>query len=387
MPDVLRSDPTSGLWTAGWLSFIALGALGAVLLGGAVFAIVWARKNKRNMKASYPGVTGVTGTMIPDKQHTLWLHGNSLVKPTHSLAQISEYAELTNHQNGTAKILNNSHPEPYATVTLQRGGGQTSDDSCVKCSQSPSSSEYNAPLREPLNLQDMLPPPPDHPYGSYMPINTTNMTIRHNPLNPNPISPQVGRRMPPAPPRWVPNNLHANSATMHHNHNSMHHPPPIPNFPQNWMQQQRLNAGLDINPQEVYSENDYESGSVLYEQCYRPENPEFFSRGGEPTEEFYRNVNMEFYGDYYDEEHPTSPPGPAPGDYPNNNSNLRLLGGNQDSPVNSRKQSRSTASTQSAQSSDTESDDDGADHRWAPRPGRRSRSRSKSNDRKYRTNR
>lgn len=154
------------------------------------------------------------------------------------------------------------------------------------------------------------------------------------------------------------------------------------------MQQQRLNAGLDINPQEVYSENDYESGSVLYEQCYRPENPEFFSRGGEPTEEFYRNVNMEFYGDYYDEEHPVTPPGPAPGnDYPNNNSNLRLLGGNQDSPVNSRKQSRSTASTQSAQSSDTESDDDGADHRWAPRPGRRSRSRSKSNDRKYRTNR
>lgn len=317
------------------------------------------------MKASYPGP--VTGTMIPDKQHTLWLHGNSLVKPTHSLAQISEYAELTNHHNGTAKIMNNSHPEPYATVTLQRGG-QTSDDSCVKCSASPSSSEYNAPVREPLNLQDMLPPPPDHPYGSYHPI-PVNMTIRQNPLNPNPISPQVGRRMPQAPPRWAP--------TIGHN------PPPIPNFPQNWMTQQRLNAGLDPhNPQEVYSENDYESGSVLYEQCFRPENTEYFSRGGEPTEEFYRNVNMEFYGDYYDEDHPISPPAPAPNDYPNN-SNLRLLGGNQESPVNSRKQSRSTASTQSAQSSDSESDEGG---RWAPRT-RRSRSRSKSNDRKYRTNR
>lgn len=206
------------------------------------------------------------------------------------------------------------------------------------------------------------------------------MTIRSNPLNPNPISPQVGRRGPHD--RWgtsVP-----------------HHPPPIPNFPHNWMQQQRLNAGLDLNPQEVYSENDYESGSVLYEQCFRPdERVEFFGRHGEPTEEFYRNVNREFYGSpYYDDQPPTPPPGPAPNNSNNynhdytNNSNLRLLGGsnNHESPVNSRKQSRSTASTQSAHSSDESDDDMDCDEKWPPR-ARRSRSRSKSNDRKYRTNR
>lgn len=141
------------MWLSGWVAFAILGSLGIIILSGVILAIIWARKNKRNMKAAYPGP--MTGTMIPDKHNTMWLHGNSLVKPAHSLAQISEYAELTNHtaanHNGSAKILNNVHPEPYATVTLQRGGG-ISDDSCVKCSASPSSSEYNAPLREPVNF-------------------------------------------------------------------------------------------------------------------------------------------------------------------------------------------------------------------------------------------
>lgn len=371
------------MWNSGWLSVAALACLGVLLVSGAIFAIIWARRNKRNLKAAYPGP--ITGTMIPNKHNTLWLHGNTLVKPTHSLPQISEYAELTNH-NGTVKMLNtqSSHPEPYATVTLQRGGG-ISDDSCVKCSASPSSSEYNAPIREPLNLQDMLPPPPDHPYGSYRPIN--NITIRSNPLNPNPISPQVGRRMPND--RW-------GTGIAPHPHQQppppqSHRPPPVPNFPQNWLQQQRLNAGLDPMPTEVYSENDYESGSVLYEQCFRPEEREYFNNGGEPTEEFYRNVNREFYGhghgQYYEEDQMSPPPGPAPNDYTPNNSNLRLLGGNQESPINSRKQSRSTASTQSAHSSDdSEEEANYENERWAPRT-RRSRSRSKSNDRKYRNNR
>lgn len=71
----------------------------------------------------------------------------------------SEYAEVTQ-----TILPKNNHqvapPEPYATVTLQRGA--QSDDSCVKCSASPSSSEYNAPVREPLNICDVLPPPPNH---------------------------------------------------------------------------------------------------------------------------------------------------------------------------------------------------------------------------------
>lgn len=37
------------------MSGIALGILGLCLVGGAIFAIFWARRNKRNMKASYPG--------------------------------------------------------------------------------------------------------------------------------------------------------------------------------------------------------------------------------------------------------------------------------------------------------------------------------------------
>lgn len=179
---------------------------------------------------------------LPDKQHTLWLHGNPMIKPTHSLAPpaASEYAEVTptNHLQ-KPPLPNSAPPEPYATVTLQRGTSGASDDTCAKCSASPSSSEYNAPMREPMNLCEMLPPPPDHPYGAYKPPN--NMTIR---TNPTAMSPQVMRRVPPTPPRW---------GTL---------PPPIPSFPQTWCQRR---------PEDFFpEENDYESGSVLYEQCCRP---------------------------------------------------------------------------------------------------------------------
>lgn len=37
------------------MSGIALGILCLCLVGGAVFTVLWARRNKRNMKASYPG--------------------------------------------------------------------------------------------------------------------------------------------------------------------------------------------------------------------------------------------------------------------------------------------------------------------------------------------
>lgn len=316
-------------------------------------------------------------TSLPDKQHTLWLHGNTILKPMHSIApppppQISsEYAEVT--QTIMPKIINQAAPpEPYATVTLQRGA--QSDDSCIKCSASPSSSEYNAPVREPMNLCDVLPPPPDHPYGTYKPPN--NMTIRTNPVA---MSPQIGRRIPPTPPRW---------GTL---------PPPIPNFPQNWAPDHTHNNQnvIDRN-REYYAENDYESGSVLYEQCCRPDeaNNNFFNRGGEPTEEYYRNINM------FLEEHdfePSTPPPPCPDSYGTNpsrkNSNLRLVNNGSSlihqqeaqqrsqqqehtdhSPVNSRRSNNKN----SGQSSDESESDN---NRWVPRPRR---SRSKSSDKKYR---
>lgn len=37
------------------MSGIALAILVISLISGAIFALYWARKNKRNMKASYPG--------------------------------------------------------------------------------------------------------------------------------------------------------------------------------------------------------------------------------------------------------------------------------------------------------------------------------------------
>lgn len=367
-----------------------------------------------------------------------------IVKATHTLApssnniqHSSEYAEVTN-QSGLPIVklnTNSAPPEPYATVTLKRNGQQI-EETCNKCSSSPSSSEYNAPTREPLNLCDILPPPPDHPYGAYKPPN--NMTIRTNPAA---MSPQVLRRIPPTPPRW---------GTL---------PPPIPNFPQNWMTNQRHHQNDLDNRHDMYSENDYESGSILYEQCCRPQENSYFSHGGEPTEEYYRNVNMEFYDQQNYE--PSTPPPPCPDISYNNkmNTNLRLLVNNQmqqqqiqqDSPMNTKRINRNqqqnltngyniaqmqvpsmcngiimngvgncnnmnginnlmnglcnngsnnigvasgggnrsggsnddrtgSGSTPSANSSDESESDN---NRWAPR-SRRSRSRSKSNDRKYR---
>uniref|UniRef100_A0A1B0CVQ8 Neural cell adhesion molecule l1 n=2 Tax=Lutzomyia longipalpis TaxID=7200 RepID=A0A1B0CVQ8_LUTLO len=358
IPRPPRTDPAANGWSSMWMSGIVLGILGVGLSGGAIFALYWAKRNKRIMKASYPGPM-LTAT-LPDKQHTLWLHGNPMIKPTHSLAPpaASEYAEVTptNHLQ-KPPLPNSAPPEPYATVTLQRGTSGASDDTCAKCSASPSSSEYNAPLREPMNLCEMLPPPPDHPYGAYKPPN--NMTIR---TNPTAMSPQVMRRVPPTPPRW---------GTL---------PPPIPSFPQTWCQRRPDGPGSgDFFPEE----NDYESGSVLYEQCCRPEDQNYF-HGIEPTEEYYRNVNMEFFEDQ--EFEPSTPPPPCPSDaYASKiSANMRLIanGSVVEAGQLKRPQPRSHqgSTTQSAHSSDDESE---SDNRWAPR-SRRSRSRSKSGDRKYR---
>lgn len=50
-----RSDPAIGTWATTWMSGIALAVLVISLISGAIFALYWARKNKRNMKAAYPG--------------------------------------------------------------------------------------------------------------------------------------------------------------------------------------------------------------------------------------------------------------------------------------------------------------------------------------------
>lgn len=52
---IYRTDPTVGTWATTWMSGIALAILVISLISGAIFALYWARKNKRNMKASYPG--------------------------------------------------------------------------------------------------------------------------------------------------------------------------------------------------------------------------------------------------------------------------------------------------------------------------------------------
>lgn len=319
---------------------------------------------------------------IPDKQHTLWLHGNTLLKPMHSISppnQIaSEYAEVA--QIMPKPINTSAPPEPYATVTLQRGA--QSDDSCIKCSASPSSSEYNAPVREPINLCDSLPPPPDHPYTAYKPPN--NMTIRTNPVA---MSPQIGRRtqQQQGNPRWP---------TM---------PPPIPNFPQNW--QQPTDPQNYNNRNIVEEENDYESGSVLYEQCCRPnesaEAAANYFNHGEPTEEYYRNINMEFL-DEYEFNDASSPPPPCPDSYsaaanaigsPSHFASRHAneihqqqspnISHSDQSPVNTRRTLRNnqnaTNSNRSAQSSDESESDN---NRWAQ--SRTRRSRSKSGDRKFR---
>lgn len=50
-----RTDPAIGQWATTWMSGIALAVLVISLISGAIFALYWARKNKRNMKAAYPG--------------------------------------------------------------------------------------------------------------------------------------------------------------------------------------------------------------------------------------------------------------------------------------------------------------------------------------------
>lgn len=50
-----RGDSASNGWATSWMSGIALAILVITLISGAIFALYWARKNKRNMKASYPG--------------------------------------------------------------------------------------------------------------------------------------------------------------------------------------------------------------------------------------------------------------------------------------------------------------------------------------------
>ncbi|XP_058065416.1 protein sax-3-like [Anopheles bellator] len=481
--NIVRSDPTPSYWTASWMSGTALVVLCVGLISGAVFAIFWTVRKKQSVKASYPGPS-VT-TIIPDKQHTLWLHGNTLVKgPSHSLdpPSTSEYAELTNNtmpsvqqqqQQVGGKLMmmgpGNLPPEPYATVTLQRGGMMTlgglggpppppppvggmggptlSEESCLKCSNgnSPaSSSEYNAPMREPINISDVLPPPPDHPYGTYRPPN--NMTIRTNPAA---LSPQMVRKGCPGGPG--PQQQQSRWDTL---------PPPIPSFPQNWI---RPHQHPHAHPHphhhhhpDMYNnvngttENDYESGSVLYEQCYRTGPPsggssagagsgitdpmliggniEFFSRAGEPTEEFYRNVNQEFSDDMGFE--PASPPAPCPEAVPFNGGpggGGKYLTSSGESPMMTARRLHAagggrgglgghhgggygTAGSHpcpaqqpppppqmhhghgqnsvehSSDDSDCDCGNGSNEGRWVPRTKPRTRSRSKSTDRKYNRN-
>lgn len=281
---------------------------------------------------------------------------------------------------------------------MQRGA--QSDDSCVKCSASPSSSEYNAPVvREPLNICDVLPPPPDHPY--YKPPNMSSMTIRTNPVA---MSPQICRRQAAGQSRWP---------TL---------PPPVPHFPQNWQQShpqqqppppqqqpppqpddQNYKRNRNTSP-EIEEENDYESGSVLYEECDPNLGKNFFNYGGEPTEEYYRNINMEFL----DENELEPPPDPCPDSLPKCRTKHSGSGysgqswlsqthnpsessaasydddrhkpRNDQSPVNSRRSVRNQSCSSNHSSDESESDN----NRW---PSRLRRSRSKSNDRKYRNGR
>ncbi|XP_055853853.1 roundabout homolog 3-like [Episyrphus balteatus] len=466
-----KTDPALSAWSMSWMPGVALGILGICLISGAIFAVFWAKRNKRNLKASYPAP--VLTSSLADKSHTLWMQNNTTIKPTHTYAvpppppsaPQSEYAELTTVNMPKLSIGQSAPPEPYATVTLQRGAGggmgiglSSIADDCRKCSASPSSSEYNAPIRMPMNMCDMLPPPPDHPYNSYKTMN--NMTIRTNPAA---LSPQVMRRgmqgmpQPHQPPVWgsLP-------------------PPPIPNFPQNWMQERNTGGGYhhpqhqmqqqhpqhqqmqqqmqqqqmqqqqmqqqhqqhsqlpsqlqqqqqkaqqhqyrhqqDPHHQNIYSENEYESGSVLYEQFCRDNEASYFNEGGEPTEEYYRNVNMEFFEDQ--EFEPATPPPPCPPDAAasKGNPNLRLLAaangarhgadngqlnlprriyrnhhGGSGTPGDSSSCERNTnhnngggGPSQGGSNSSDDSESEG--DRWAPR-SRRSRSRSKSNERRFR---
>lgn len=277
---------------------------------------------------------------------------------------------------------------------MQRGGAQ-SDDSCIKFSASPSSSEYNAPIheRQPLNICDVLPPPPDHPYGAYKPPN--NMTIRTNPVA---MSPQICRRTGVPQSRWP--TLPAQGYT--------------PNWQTNKQQVYHNQSNHNIN--EMEEENDYESGSILYEQCMRPDidmqaNRNYFSYG-EPTEEYYRNINMEFLDENEFEGH-TSPPEPCPDTLQKNrikHTNLpnkfensswqaqqspeiigsddRTGGAAEHSPVNGRRtiriQGNGTASGRSAHSSEDSESDNSRWPRQDSAASRARRARSKSGDKKFR---
>lgn len=282
---------------------------------------------------------------------------------------------------------------------MQRSGAQ-SDDSCIKFSASPSSSEYNAPIqeRQPLNICDVLPPPPDHPYGAYKPPN--NMTIRTNPVA---MSPQICRRTAQQS-RWP---------TL-----------PVQNYTQNWQQNEQQNYHNQSNrniSDMVEEENDYESGSVLYEQCCRPEdnlksNRNFFNYG-EPTEEYYRNINMEFLDENEFDGHLSPPPEPCPDTLPknrlkHNNANSfanqssswqqnqshpnetnhtydddRTKSLNDQSPVNSRRSTRNQGNGSSSRSAQSSEESESDNNRW-PRQeqitSRTRRTRSKSGDRKFR---
>lgn len=272
---------------------------------------------------------------------------------------------------------------------MQRGAQM--DDSSVKCSTSPSSSEYNAPIREPVNICDVLqlPPPPDHPY--YKPQNPLNMTIRTNPVA---MSPQICRRQA-GQSRWP--TLPPQAPQV----------PQVTKFPPSWQhqsQEQGYPVNRNVSP-DMDEENDYESGSVLYEECDQ-QAKNFFNYGGEPTEEYYRNINMEFL----DENELEPPPDPCPDTLPkgrpknsgssysgqswlsqshnpsiSNESSLsydedRHKPRNDQSPVNSRRSARNQSCGSNQSSDESESDN----NRW---PSRVHPSRSKTNDRKYRNGR
>lgn len=229
------------------------------------------------------------------------------------------------------------------------------------------------------------------------------MTIRTNPVA---MSPQICRRTGIPQSRWP---------TL-----------PAQGYQPNWgtSKQPPYHNQSHQNINEMEEENDYESGSVLYEQCMRAgtdqmqPNRNYFSYG-EPTEEYYRNINMEFLDENEFDGH-TSPPEPCPDTLPKNRGKHNNMAGNkfvnstgwqnvqqqqspemhstvdertisvsEQSPVNGRRttirnQGNGTGSSRSTHSSeDSESDN----NRW-PRQdstaSRARRTRSKSGDRKFR---
>ncbi|XP_037909107.1 roundabout homolog 1-like [Hermetia illucens] len=285
-----KTDSTINSWSISWMPGIALAVLGVCLISGAIFAVFWAQRTKRNLKASYPGPALVSS--LPDKSHTLWMQGNVGIKPTQlfapSLMQSDNNGPNMQTLPPKPPIRQPSPPEPYATVTLQRRT-HSDGNSFFKNTASPSSSDYNDSMRIPPNLCDVPPPPPpvDHCYESYKPPN--NMTIRTNPAA---LSPQIMRRTPPSPPSW--RNL----------------APPIPTLPQNWIRehQRALPGPGAVDSYGLYApENDYETDSVLYEEFCGAANKEasYFNEGGEPTEEYYRNVNKNL--EYLESHHFDSP--------------------------------------------------------------------------------